>query len=261
MVLILHGFSNFAPRFDSLMYCYLFCCFDGDYFVKHVFKRLWHNRAVAFRKSAEVRCFLSFKLHYGSHLSFCAMLQNRAGLRHFLDSFCGIDQSIMGGNLASQDSTFGSLNNERQDNKPKPDVKLSQLASGVDSSSCIQGTETRLVDLLDCTLWNRRLAPSSERIVHALVQQIFHGIREYFLVSAELKVCTLFTSLFFFYNGTWFPDCYLLLLPIGGSKLFPSSLCSPLSFAVQLFSSNASCGQVACASSWGLGVCFWERIG
>lgn len=98
----------------------------------------------------------------------------------------------MGGNLASsglsQDSTFGSLSNERQDSKPRPDVKLSQLASGIDSSSCIQGTETRLVDLLDCTLWNRRLAPSSERIVHALVQQIFHGIREYFLASAELKV-------------------------------------------------------------------------
>lgn len=139
------------------------------------------------------------------------MLQNRTGLRHFLDSFCGTDQSIMGGNLASQDSTFGSLSNERPGNKPKPDVKLSQLASGVDSSSCIQGTETRLVDLLDCTLWNRRLAPSSERIVHALVQQIFHGIREYFLVSAELKVGTLFCSLSLlrFLQWTWLPDCYL----------------------------------------------------
>ncbi|MQL82058.1 hypothetical protein Taro_014534 [Colocasia esculenta] len=37
------------------------------------------------------------------------------------------------------------------------------------------------------TLWNRRLAPSSERIVYALVQQIFHGIREHFLASSELK--------------------------------------------------------------------------
>ncbi|KAL3002776.1 hypothetical protein AAZX31_08G072800 [Glycine max] len=48
-------------------------------------------------------------------------------------------------------------------------------------------TETKLADLLDSTLWNRRLAPSSERIVYGLVQQIFHGIREYFLVSTELK--------------------------------------------------------------------------
>lgn len=118
----------------------------------------------------------------------------------------------MGGNLApgglSQDSTFGSLSNERQDNKPRPDVKLSQLASGVDSSSVIQGAETRLVDLLDCTLWNRRLAPSSERIVHALVQQIFHGIREYFLASAELKVWSLSLLIFAQYNRSY---CNLLL--------------------------------------------------
>lgn len=62
------------------------------------------------------------------------------------------------------------------------------FVSGTDSSTSVQTTETRLADLLDSTLWNRRLAPSSERIVYALVQQIFHGIREYFLASAELKV-------------------------------------------------------------------------
>lgn len=68
-------------------------------------------------------------------------------------------------------------------------MKLSHLASGIDSTSVVQTTETKLADLLDSTLWNRKLAPSSERIVYALVQQIFHGIREYFLASAELKVC------------------------------------------------------------------------
>lgn len=79
--------------------------------------------------------------------------------------------------------------NDKQDSKPRAaDVKLSHLSSGIDSSTGIQTTETRLADLLDSTLWNRRLAPSSERIVYALVQQIFHGIREYFLASAELKV-------------------------------------------------------------------------
>lgn len=67
-------------------------------------------------------------------------------------------------------------------------MKLSHLATGIDSTSSGQATETRLADLLDSTLWNRRLGPSSERIVYALVQQIFHGIREYFLASAELKV-------------------------------------------------------------------------
>lgn len=77
--------------------------------------------------------------------------KNRAGLRQFLDSFGGAEQP------------------------------------GTDTSTSVQSTETRLADLLDSTLWNRRLAPSSERIVYALVQQIFHGIREYFLASAELK--------------------------------------------------------------------------
>lgn len=78
--------------------------------------------------------------------------------------------------------------NDKQEVKTRTDVKLSHLASGIDSSTSNQTTETRLADLLDSTLWNRRLAPSSERIVFALVQQIFHGIREYFLASAELKV-------------------------------------------------------------------------
>ncbi|XP_010507946.1 PREDICTED: dynamin-like protein ARC5 isoform X2 [Camelina sativa] len=76
--------------------------------------------------------------------------KNRAGLRQFLDSFGGTEQLPTSG-------------------------------------SSIQTTEMRLADLLDSTLWNRKLAPSSERIVYALVQQIFQGIREYFLASAELK--------------------------------------------------------------------------
>uniref|UniRef100_A0A2N9F9M3 Uncharacterized protein n=1 Tax=Fagus sylvatica TaxID=28930 RepID=A0A2N9F9M3_FAGSY len=117
--------------------------------------------------------------------------KNRAGLRQFLDSFGGTEQSNTGSNPLfagnAPDSSLGSVAYEKQDNKPREDVKLSHLASGTDSSSSIQATETKLADLLDSTLWNRRLAPSSERIVYALVQQIFHGIREYFLASAELK--------------------------------------------------------------------------
>lgn len=118
-------------------------------------------------------------------------MQNRAGLRQFLDSFGGNEQSVIGGNSLpaniSQDS-FSSVPNDKQESKARTDVKLSHLASAIDSSTNMQTTETRLADLLDSTLWNRRLAPSSERIVYALVQQIFHGIREYFLASVELKV-------------------------------------------------------------------------
>lgn len=63
------------------------------------------------------------------------------------------------------------------------------MTTGYDSISSSSTAETRLADLLDSTLWNRRLAPSSERVVYALVYQIFHGIKEHFLVSTELKVC------------------------------------------------------------------------
>ncbi|KAK6921400.1 Dynamin, N-terminal [Dillenia turbinata] len=117
--------------------------------------------------------------------------KNRAGLRQFLDSFGGTDHPTWGGNnmhsSVSQESSLGSVSNDKQDIKPRADVKLSHLASSIDSNTSVQTTEMRLADLLDSTLWNRRLAPSSERIVYALVQQIFHGIREYFLASAELK--------------------------------------------------------------------------
>ncbi|KAL0422345.1 UNVERIFIED_CONTAM: Dynamin-like protein ARC5 [Sesamum latifolium] len=87
----------------------------------------------------------------------------------------------------SPDLASGFVGNDKQEVKSRADVKLSNLASGNDSTGSVSTTETRLADLLDSTLWNRRLAPSSERIVYALVQQIFHGIREYFLASTELK--------------------------------------------------------------------------
>lgn len=112
--------------------------------------------------------------------------KSRAGLRQFLDSFGGTEHSN-----ACNDPTATVLSQtnvqEKEDTKPQLEVKLSHVASGTDSSTSTQTAETKLADLLDSTLWNRRLAPSSERIVYGLVQQIFHGIREYFLVSTELK--------------------------------------------------------------------------
>ena len=135
-------------------------------------------------------------------------------MRQFLDSFGGTEQSTGG---VPQDSSYGS-GNEKQDSKSRADVKLSHLAAGMDSTSSVQTTETRLADLLDSTLWNRRLAPSSERIVYALVQQIFHGIREYFLASAELKVChKLFISVKCFDHHSYNYALYMFLSFMFGS--------------------------------------------
>lgn len=109
--------------------------------------------------------------------------KNRAGLRHFLDSFVAPEQYTHTAHSAGMHEQSSGLNDNKQD-RPKGDLK-SIHSSDANPSSAV--SETRLVDLLDSTLWNRRLAPSSERLVYALVHQIFHGIKEHFLVTTELK--------------------------------------------------------------------------
>lgn len=168
---------------------------DGEYLSGHeVFLRrvatAFNNFAESTERACREKCMEDL-ISTTRYVTWSLHNKNRAGLRQFLDSFGGTEQSNTGGNPLfaglSPDSSLGSVAYEKQDSKPRADVKLSHLALGTDSSSSIQTTETKLADLLDSTLWNRRLAPSSERIVYALVQQIFHGIREYFLASAELK--------------------------------------------------------------------------
>ncbi|EEF33759.1 dynamin-like protein ARC5 [Ricinus communis] len=168
---------------------------DGEYLSSHdVFLRRVASAFNKFAESTERACrekCMEDLVSTTRYVTWSLHNKNRAGLRQFLDSFGGTEQSAMGGNSVSaglpQESSMGSIATEKHENKPRGDVKLCHLASGIDSGSSIQTTETKLADLLDNTLWNRRLAPSSERIVYALVQQIFHGIREYFLASAELK--------------------------------------------------------------------------
>ncbi|KVI10960.1 Dynamin [Cynara cardunculus var. scolymus] len=131
---------------------------EGEFLSGHeVFLRrvssAFNNFAESTERSCHEKCMEDL-LSTTRYVTWSLHNKNRAGLRQFLDSFGGAEQPVNG---------------------------------GTDSSTSVQTTETRLADLLDSTLWNRRLAPSSERIVYALVQQIFHGIREYFLASAELK--------------------------------------------------------------------------
>lgn len=166
---------------------------DGEYLSDHeVFlKRVsaaFNNFAESTERSCNEKC-LEDLVSTTRYVSWSLHNKNRAGLRQFLDSFGGSEQSTAGVHSANSFSELssGSVANDKLENRLKSDVKLNHLASGNDSATSIATTDTRLADLLDSTLWNRRLAPSSERIVYALVQQIFHGIREYFLASAELK--------------------------------------------------------------------------
>ncbi|KAK2986927.1 hypothetical protein RJ640_009070 [Escallonia rubra] len=163
---------------------------DGEFLSGHeVFLRrvasAFNNFAETTERSCRERCMEDL-VSTTRYVTWSLHNKNRAGLRQFLDSFGGTEQSGIGSGSVANLSQESSAN-DKHDVKPRADVKLSHLSSGIDASTSIQTMETRLADLLDSTLWNRRLAPSSERIVYALVQQIFHGIREYFLASAELK--------------------------------------------------------------------------
>lgn len=156
---------------------------DGEHFSSHeVLIRRVQEAFKRFVESTEQSCrqrcmedlesttrYVTWSLHN----------KNRAGLRHFLDSFVAPEQL----SVNTLNEQFSGLNDNKQD-KAKGDSK-SNHSSDTNSSTAMP--ETRLVDLLDSTLWNRRLVPSSERLVYALVHQIFHGIKEHFLVTTELK--------------------------------------------------------------------------
>lgn len=156
---------------------------DGEHFSSHeVLIRRVQEAFKRFVESTEQSCrqrcmedlesttrYVTWSLHN----------KNRAGLRHFLDSFVTPEQL----SVNTLNEQFSGLNDNKQD-KAKGDSK-SNHSSDTNSSTAMP--ETRLVDLLDSTLWNRRLVPSSERLVYALVHQIFHGIKEHFLVTTELK--------------------------------------------------------------------------
>jgi hypothetical protein len=104
--------------------------------------------------------------------------QGRSALRHFLGSVATTtDQSPTSNvtNIGLEGSPPLNLNSSyKQDHKGRPENKMT--------------THVKLVNLLESTLWNRKLAPTLEDIVNALVAQIFEGIRDHCVASAEMKV-------------------------------------------------------------------------
>ncbi|KAF7071373.1 hypothetical protein CFC21_076702 [Triticum aestivum] len=163
---------------------------DGEHFSSHdvLVKRVqaaFNRFAESTEQSCRERCMEDLE-STTRYVTWSLHNKNRAGLRHFLDSFVAPEQLCANTHTAHsaglhEQST--GLNDSKQD-RPKGELKSSHTS---DSNPSGGVSETRLVDLLDNTLWNRRLAPSSERLVYALVHQIFHGIKEHFLVTTELK--------------------------------------------------------------------------
>ncbi|MED6159952.1 hypothetical protein PIB30_047055, partial [Stylosanthes scabra] len=127
----------------------------------------WQVALAVESKAAETRC-LEDLVSTTRYVSWSLHNKSRDGFRQFLDSFGGAEHSNVNNNPTA--TTLPQTNpQEKEDTRTQPDVKLSHLASGTDSSTSVQTTETKLADLLDSTLWNRRLAPSPERIIYELL--------------------------------------------------------------------------------------------
>ncbi|CAA7396759.1 unnamed protein product [Spirodela intermedia] len=161
---------------------------DGEYLSGHsVFLRRVETAFINFAESTERTCrdkCMEDLMSTTRYVTWSIHNKNRPGLRQFLDSFTSADQT----QSVHQEQSLGSAgndNNKHEQSKADPKVNHPSLQN--DSNSGLHTMDTRLADILDSTLWNRKLAPSSERIVYALVQQIFHGIKEHFLASSELK--------------------------------------------------------------------------
>lgn len=117
-------------------------------------------------------------------------MQNQSGLRQYLSTLSSTNDVLpiptiitaAVPTVTNEGPAPATGNSNKQDNKTRLE-KAESLSSG-------QSPQARLVDLLESTLWNRRLAPTSEEIVNALVSQIFEGIRDHCVASAEMKVCS-----------------------------------------------------------------------
>ncbi|GAQ80690.1 dynamin family protein [Klebsormidium nitens] len=159
---------------------------DGEFLTGHeVFMKRIATTFESFVEDTERSCkdkCLEDLLSTTRYVTWALHHKNRGGLRAFLDNMCS-------NKAASVLEPLADISNQQENVRPvrKP------AAPDADESVRKEQSQARLVDLLESTLWNRRLAPSSELacdwqdIVNALVSQIFQGIRDYFVQSAELK--------------------------------------------------------------------------
>eukprot|EP00899_Mesostigma_viride_P005649 jgi/Mesvir1/15085/Mv14727-RA.1 len=112
--------------------------------------------------------------------------QNHTVLRPFLDE---MGKSARGGasTLASLSMLTGNAGTATANGAGKVGSKTGG-PDGKDSAvDAAAAQHENLMALLEATLWSRRLGTLSEQIVNVLVTGIFEGIRNHFVVNAELK--------------------------------------------------------------------------
>ncbi|KAG0605139.1 hypothetical protein M758_9G034900 [Ceratodon purpureus] len=163
---------------------------DGDYLSSHAFfVGLIAKAFESFVESTERDCLGKCMEDLKSmtrYVTWSIHNKGRSALRHFLGSVATTaDQSPTSNltNIGLEGSPpFNRTISYKLDHKGRPENKAT---SPIHESS--QTTHVKLVNLLESTLWNRKLAPTLEDIVNALVAQIFEGIRDHCVASAEMK--------------------------------------------------------------------------
>eukprot|EP00250_Pteridium_aquilinum_P017451 c23631_g1_i1 orf=300-3137(-) len=168
---------------------------DGEYLSGHnMFMKRVSDAFHTFVESTERACrekCMEDLMSTTRYVTWSLHTKNRTGLHQFLDTYSANEGSSLNAsttvNATPSDATIGTAGSgNKQDIKQRQELKGNSSAPNSESVT-LQTPQARLVDLLESTLWNRRLAPSSEEIVNALVAQIFEGIRDHFVTAAELK--------------------------------------------------------------------------
>ncbi|KAJ7560352.1 hypothetical protein O6H91_04G126000 [Diphasiastrum complanatum] len=168
---------------------------DGEYLSGHnmFMKRVsaaFHNFVETTERACREKCMEDL-LSTTRYVTWSLHNKSRAGLRQFLDTMSNCEQTTI-----SVQGAVGAItgetpigNGNKLDSKARQEIKgnVNPALANADALSVSQTAQARLVDLLENTLWNRKLAPSSEEIVNALVARIFEGIRDHFVAAAELK--------------------------------------------------------------------------
>lgn len=120
--------------------------------------------------------FVSWSLHSG----------NSAALRTVLGTAASTSNgaSSDGSHSASSSSDSSPNNGSNTNGKQTKAQQQQQLAQRHAEE---QHSRTKLIDLVENTLWSRALAGVTHDVVSALVEQVFNGIRDHFVQAAELK--------------------------------------------------------------------------
>ena len=117
--------------------------------------------------------FVSWSLHSG----------NSGALRSILGT--AVSEATPSSSETAPPPISGSGNgNGKQQQQQQSQHKVQQQNSNGREET---HSRTKLVDLVENTLWSRALAGVTHDVVAALVEQVFNGIRDHFVQAAELK--------------------------------------------------------------------------